>query len=146
MEGSVSIFRGILAILNILENELLQQTEFNELYALLDSKPKEIITNPAFFIKHMNKFTGLRQNHLEKLRAKYRSLIIQEQEKVWVDNSRSGCPCPSDSPIFKRVKFLNKFFLLNRAMRKHKNDAVASLDESGLTLTGKLTCSMNWPI
>jgi len=146
LEGSVSIFRAFLAILNILEAEIMKQTEFNELYVLLDTRPKEIITNQEEFIKQMSKFWGLKQHHIERLRSTYRPIIIKEQENVWVDTSRSGCPTPSDSSIFRRVKLLNKFFLLNRAMRQCKNDAVASWDEGDLCLTGKLKCSMNWPI
>lgn len=35
LEGTVSIFRAALAILNLLEADLLKQTEFNELYIIL---------------------------------------------------------------------------------------------------------------
>ena len=104
------------------------------------------MTEPEFFIKHMNKFTGLKISLVNELRAKFRPVIIEEQEKAWLDNSRSGCPNPSDAPVFKRVKLLNKFFLLNRAMRKYKNESVVEMDESKLKLSGRIKCNMNWPI
>lgn len=146
LEGSVTIFRAILAILSILEADLLQQTEFNELYTILDTNPKEVIKDPEMFIKHMSKFTGIKQKHIDKMRDRFRPIIMEEQKYVWLDNSRSGCPNPTDTPIFKRVKLLNKFFLLNRAMRRYKNDAVVDLDEANLQLSNKIKCSMHWPI
>lgn len=146
LEGSVAIFRAILAILNILEPELLQMNEFNDLYVALDSLPREKIKDPEIFIKHMHKYSGLKQKHIERLRHKHRPVIMREQQNVWIDTSRSGCPAPSDSSLFKRVKLLNKFFLLNRGMRKSKSDAVCDLDESKLLLTGKIKCSPHWPI
>lgn len=138
LEGTVSIFKSILAILSMIEPQILQETEFNEIYVILDSKVKEWITSPDLFIKHMNKFGGIEEKSLNKLRNKYRPIIIAEQEVIWMDTSRSGCPGPSDTAIFKRVKLINKFFLLNRAMRKCKNDAVVAMDESKLTLSGSL--------
>uniref|UniRef100_A0A7S3N4W6 Rab-GAP TBC domain-containing protein n=1 Tax=Euplotes harpa TaxID=151035 RepID=A0A7S3N4W6_9SPIT len=41
LEGSVAIFRAILAILNLLENELLMQDDFNDLYQMLENGPLE---------------------------------------------------------------------------------------------------------
>jgi len=61
LEGTVTIFRAILAILNILEPLLLRLTEFNEFYITLDTKPRELITDEKIFIKHMNKFSGIKQ-------------------------------------------------------------------------------------
>jgi hypothetical protein len=138
LEGSVSIFKAILAILTIVEPQILQETEFNEIYTIFDTKVKEWITSPDVLIKCMNKFGNIGEKSINKLRNKYRPQIIAEQELLWLDTSRSGCPVPSDTAIFKRVKLINKFFLLNRAMRKCKNDAVVDMDESKLKLSGRI--------
>ena len=57
LEGIVAIFKSFLAIMSILEHQLLQKDEFNELYVILDTQPNEVIQNESLFLKHFNKFS-----------------------------------------------------------------------------------------
>jgi hypothetical protein len=118
LEGSVVIFRSALAVLNIMENEILKENEFNETYIVLDTRPKELITDPELILKHISKYQSINTKFINKLRDKCRPVIMHDQRSVWLSNSRAGCPTEKDSAIFKRVKLLNKFFLLNKAIRQ----------------------------
>jgi len=138
LDGAVSIFRAALGILNILESELMKQVEFNEMYVLLDSRPKELIKSPETIIKHMSKFMSINNKTIAKLREKNRPIILREQQIVWLDNSRAGCPTDKDTSIFKRVKLLNKFFLLNKAIRQSKSNSLAELDSSEFKIKGNV--------
>ena len=120
-EGTVAIFRASLAILNILESDLLKQDEFNELYVIMDTQPKHIIKSPDLIIKHINKFSNIKPKTINFLREKYRGTIMKDQAEMWSENSRSNAPSENDNPIMKRVKILNKFFMLNKIMRQPKS-------------------------
>ena len=122
LEGSVAIFRAALAILNILEQELLKLSQFSELYSMLDTEPLKMITSPDIIIKHMNKFLSVTPKTINKLRAKYRDSIMHDQKEIWQENSRSNAPTENESSLLKRVKILNKFFMLNKIIRKSKDD------------------------
>lgn len=80
LEGSVTIFRGIIAILNILEEEILKQEDFNDLYQILDNGPKQTISNPEVIIKQMSKFRYIKHSYIEKCRNRMRPLIMEEQK------------------------------------------------------------------
>lgn len=146
LEGNIAIFKAMFAIMNILEPHLLRAEDFQQANEILEYKIRELITDPEVMIKHMGKFSSLKPILINKLRVKYRKNVIEEQEKVWIDNSRAGCPTATDTPVYKRVKLLNKFFLLNKAMRKYKNQSVVNMDESELKLTGRIKWNINWPI
>lgn len=85
----------------------------------------------------MGKFKFIKQRYIEKNRKKFRTVIMEEQKNIWSDNSIAGLPHPSDSSLFKRIKLLNKFFLLSKAMRNMKG-GVVRLDDSNLVLQNKL--------
>jgi hypothetical protein len=56
LEGRQTVFQAALAVVNIIEPELMKLQDFNDLYIMLDSKPKELVISPDMIIKHMNKF------------------------------------------------------------------------------------------
>mmetsp|Transcript_32778 Transcript_32778/g.37472 ORF Transcript_32778/g.37472 Transcript_32778/m.37472 type:complete len:239 (+) Transcript_32778:805-1521(+) len=138
LEGSVAIFRAIMGILTMLEDDLLQQDDFSELYQILDSKPKEMINSPEELISNMVKFRYIKQKSIDRSREKYRPLILEEQRSVWSDNSSADLPHPSDSSLFKRVKLLNKFFLLSKAMRNSREEALVNANDASITLKDKI--------
>ena len=144
LEGTVSIFRAALAILNILEPELLKIKEFNDLYVILDSRPKEVIKTPEIIIKHMSKFMSVKPKLIDNLRNKNRPMIMKDQKHVWLDNSRAGWPSERDSYVFKRIKLLNKFFMLNKAIRQ-SNQLSVSLESNNFTLANSIWWSIKWP-
>lgn len=117
LEGRQVIFQAALAVVNIIEPELIKLQDFNDLYIMLDSKPKELISTPDVIIKHMNKFKNVTMKYINKLREKNRPIVMDDQKTVWLDNCRAGCPNDHDTIIFKRIKLLNKFFLLNKSIR-----------------------------
>ena len=146
LEGNEVIFKSIFAILSILEPYLLRAEDFQQANDILERQMKDLITDPEVVIKHMAKYGGLKVDLINQLRRKYRKSVLEEQEKVWIDNSRSGCPTPSDTPVYKRVKLLSKFFLLNKAMRRYTGQSVVDMDQSSLKLAGKVHCNQNWPL
>lgn len=147
-EGTVVIFRAALAILNILEPELMKQTEFNDMYLVLDSKPKQMIDNPELLIKHISKYQNIKAPMIDKLRDLNRPIVMEDQKNIWIDNSRSGWPTDKDSPVFRRIKLLNKFFLLNKAIRRSKvASGLAELQPTELKLsTSDIKCNIRWPL
>mmetsp|Transcript_38450 Transcript_38450/g.37967 ORF Transcript_38450/g.37967 Transcript_38450/m.37967 type:complete len:125 (+) Transcript_38450:749-1123(+) len=100
--------------------DLLKQTEFNDMYTTMDTKPKEMINEPEIMLKHYQKFMRVKPCMISKLRKKFREGIINDQRQVWMNNSRAVCPSSTDSSVLKRVKILNKFFFLNKAIRANK--------------------------
>lgn len=72
LEGTVALFKAILAILSIMEQLLLKHHDFNDLYVILDTKPQSEILNERIFIKHMAKFSSIKQKHINELRKKFR--------------------------------------------------------------------------
>lgn len=142
------MFRAALAVLNVLEPEIMKQTDFNEMYILLDTKPKEMINTPEILIKHINKFQNIKTSYIKKLREKNRYVVMQDQKNTWLDNSRAGCPTDSDTPIFKKIKFLNKFFLLNKAIRRIKDKSLLSEvnSESFKLKDHHIKCNIKWPL
>ena len=80
LEGSVTIFRGIIAILNILEEEILKQEDFNDLYQILDNGPKQSIINPEIIVKQMSKCRYIKHMYIDRHRNKMRPEIMEEQK------------------------------------------------------------------
>lgn len=144
LEGTVNIFRAALAILNILEHDLMKLTEFNDMYVMLDTSPKEIIKTPDIIIKNMSKFMQIKPKLINKLREKNRYIVMEEQLNVWLDNSRAGWPTEKDTPMYKRVKLLNKFFMLNKAIRASQSISL-SLESTDFTLSGSFAWNYKWP-
>lgn len=140
------IFRAALAVLNIMEQELLKQNEFNETYTVLDTRPREVITEPELILKHMSKYQGINISFINKLRNKCRPAIMKDQRSVWLNNSRAGCPTDKDSAIFKRVKLLNKFYVLNKAIRQQNKGPNGIVNpELRIENTG-IKCDFKWPL
>lgn len=80
LEGSVTVFRGIVAILSILEEEILKQEDFNDLYQILDNGPKQSITSPETIVRQMSKFRYIKNAYIEKYRNRMRPIIMEEQK------------------------------------------------------------------
>ena len=147
LEGSVAIFRGALAILSILEQTLLKVNQFTELYSVLDTEPLKSITSPDIMIKHMSKFMNVTPKSIAFLREKYRDTIMRDQKEIWQENSRSNAPVETDSSLMKRVKILNKFFMLNKVVRKSKDEYDAEKnfnDQKSIDIS--TTWCHKWPL
>ncbi|CAI2379223.1 unnamed protein product [Moneuplotes crassus] len=148
LQGTSAIFWASLAILDIMSPDLLKQTEFNDMYTTMDTKPKEMINEPEIMLKHYQKFMRVKPCMISKLRKKFREGIINDQRQVWMNNSRAVCPSSTDSSVLKRVKILNKFFFLNKAIRANKKQELHfELDnvDDRLSCSG-MKCNFNWPL
>lgn len=146
LEGNVAIFRAILATFSILEPYLMELNEFNDLYQILNTITEELLENESNFIKHMFKFSNIKQHHINKLREKFSPEVMKDQNEVWVANSRAASPQPNDSVLFKRVKLLNKFFLLNIALSDSKCKAVLDMKDENLNIEKYISCNPEWPL
>ncbi|CAI2382423.1 unnamed protein product [Moneuplotes crassus] len=148
LHGSSAIFWASLAILEIMSSELMKHTDFSEMYITMETRTKEVIKDPEMILKHYQKFMKIKPNLISKLREKYRPGIINQQKKVWLNNSRSVCPTDGDSSVLKRVKILNKFFFLNKAIRLNKNkDTNFDYDNADDRLScNEIKCNINWPL
>lgn len=80
LEGTVTIFRAAIAILDIMEEEILGNTEFMDIYPLLNSKPFEIVNSPSVLFKNMKKFIEIDDEKINDLRKEFRPLILEEQK------------------------------------------------------------------
>ena len=109
LEGTVVIFRASLAILSILEHDLLKQDQFCDIYEILDTQPKLLVKTPNIIIKQMGKYMNITTKTITTLREKFRGTIMKDQEGIWRENSRSNAPNDNDKSLMKRVKLL--FFL-----------------------------------
>lgn len=89
LEGTVTLFRASLAILSILENELLDAAEFSDVYQILNTQPWEVINNSYLIITYMDKFLEIDTETIHFLRGELRDEITKEQRKVWQANARS---------------------------------------------------------
>lgn len=150
LQGSTAIFRASLAILDIMSHDLLKQVDFKDMYTIMENKPKEMITEPEILIKHFQKYMKIKPNLIKKLRNRFREGIISDQNQVWLNNSRAVCPSENDSTILKRVKILNKFFFLNKAIRANKpkkENPVADVENVDDRLgCSSVKCNFHWPL
>ena len=117
LEGTVTIFRAALAILDAIEEEVLSKTEFIEIYPIINNKPFQIINTSQIIISHMKKFMNLSEERIIKLRNEFRPEIYLEQKKVWSQNLKLKENFMNESIMAQRVKFLGKFPLLDNYVR-----------------------------
>ncbi|CAI2384326.1 unnamed protein product [Moneuplotes crassus] len=112
LEGSVAVFRSSLAILSIMEEDILDASEFSEIYPILNTKPFEVINEPSVLMKSIKKFITLKHERIRELRNQYRPIILEEQAKL--SNCQSCIRPPKQESIgSKRIKLLSRFPLLD---------------------------------
>lgn len=143
IEGTVTIFRAAFAILSILEEEIMDCTEFADIYTVLNSQPWETIDSPYTIITHMKKYLDIDEALVHRLRNEFRPDIAKEQRKIWQVNARSKCPSEYESYYNKRVKLLYKFPLLERYIRTDDTKQEENLGEKYINLSSckRLNCS-----
>lgn len=101
LEGTVVLFRITFGILSMMEDELLDTDEFGEIYALLNTQPRELLFSPYAAITLIKRFSFIKEIEINQLRNSFRPMIKDEQTSIWIGSSRSKAPREADAEISK---------------------------------------------
>lgn len=94
----------------------------------------------------MYKYNDLNEKNVKKLRRKYRLATIMEQREVHKSTLNSSSFDEHDGLLFRRVKLLSRFYVLNKAYRMSNTDSVWSLKDLDLNFGNKLKCNTKNPL
>lgn len=107
--------------------------------------PMEALTRQKF-IKHYSKCTSIKPGLISKLRNKFRTSTIQEQIDSVIYDSNNCTLNNNEDLFFARIKFLSKFYVLNRKIRNVKNASMISMNSESFVIDADLRCSDKYPI
>ncbi|CAI2381864.1 unnamed protein product [Moneuplotes crassus] len=133
LEKSVAVFKSSLAIFDIMEEEILNSSDFSDIYPLLNEKPFEIVNQASVIMKSLKKFVDINSSQIEKLRDNYRPIILEEQQKSY--NSTKSVSKILKEPIStRRIKLLSKFPLLDFYLRESLEEKLTRMDKVDLVV------------
>ncbi|CDW83987.1 tbc domain-containing protein [Stylonychia lemnae] len=145
LKGTKTIFRISLALLHLMKNELMQTTDFAEIFEILEAFPRKLIDEKTLLQTAEIRKYKIKNRVISRMRAEKREAVEKELQKlVLVKDTYKG--------TYQRLKFLNKFYLYNGVQRSDNANSTThelyykSLDQYENEVMRVFNCSTEWPI
>lgn len=105
---------------------------FKAAFALMELDPEEL--TPESFTKAYFKYKFITKKRVKRLRKKHRHSTIEEHSTLHGPNKNSEAMDNQQSSLFRRVKLLSKFNVLNKAFRNQRYASINKLSKEELKL------------
>lgn len=125
LEGNIAIFKAAFILMELPEDR----------------------HTPEEFIKKYSKYSFITKELIETLRRRFRKSTVHEQREIYYPHLNNVVGMDdSDTLLFRRVKLLTSFYVLNKAFRDTRFSSLQSLSREELTFNTDIRCNRNNPL